>query len=259
MAHMVIEAAGIRKTFGSGNARVVALDGVDFYAVQAEFVAIMGPSGSGKSTLLSILGGLDLPDEGEIRVDGQNVLRMNETERTVLRRRHIGFVFQSFNLVPVMTATENVALPLLLDGKGRNQAHARAREALEEVGLAERAAHRPGELSGGEQQRVAIARALVTRPTVVLADEPTGNLDLESGRGVLQTLRRACDEFGQTIVLITHDAAAAAWADRVVFLRDGHVAGAMRNDEGTDRSRTEAVLERYNHLMAGGDVDAASF
>lgn len=259
MAHMVIEASGIRKTFGSGNARVVALDGVDFDAVQSEFVAMMGPSGSGKSTLLSILGGLDLPDEGEVRVNGQNLLRMNETQRTVLRRRHIGFVFQSFNLVPVMTAMENVALPLMLDGKGRTRAQARAREVLEEVGLAERAAHRPGELSGGEQQRVAIARALVPRPTVVLADEPTGNLDMESGRGVLQTLRRACDESGQTIVLVTHDAAAAAWADRVVFLRDGHVAGVMRNDEGTDSSKTGAVLERYNHLMAEGDADAASF
>lgn len=254
--HPIIEAVRIGKRFGSGESGVVALGGVDFRALRGEFVAIMGPSGSGKSTLLSIIGGLDLPDEGEVEVNGHNVLRLNETERSVLRRRHVGFVFQSFNLVPVMTAVENVALPLLLDGKGRVESHARAREVLESVGLVERLNHRPGELSGGEQQRVAIARALVARPAIVLADEPTGNLDLDNSRTVLQTLRHACDEFGQSIVLITHDAAAAAWADRAVFLRDGQVAGEMPVGGSDKRARTEVVSRRYNALMTGGGSDA---
>lgn len=252
----VIKASGIRKSFGEVEAKVVALDGVDFHADRAEFVAIMGPSGSGKSTLLSILGGLDVPDEGDVEVNGQRLLDMNETKRSVLRRRHIGFVFQSFNLVPVMTAAENVALPLLLDGKRRSECYDRSRQALERVGLADRLGHRPGELSGGEQQRVAIARALVTRPAIVLADEPTGNLDLDSSRGVLQTLRQACDERGQTIVLITHDATAAAWADRAVLLRDGRVAGAMCIGGAHLGIKAEAISQQYNELMAGGDVDA---
>lgn len=252
----VIDASGISKSFGQGNSQVRALVGVDFSALKGEFVAIMGPSGSGKSTLLSILGGLDLPDEGEVDVNGQSLLGMTEAGRAVLRRRQIGFVFQTFNLVPIMTAAENVALPLLLDGKRRAEAHVRAREALEAVGLAARHSHRPGELSGGEQQRVAIARALVTRPAIVLADEPTGNLDSHNSLDVLRWLRTACDDRGQTIVLITHDPAAAAWADRVVFLRDGRVAGQVRVDGSTEEARTLTISHRYNELMTGGEADA---
>lgn len=252
----VIDASGISKSFGHGNSQVRALVGVDFSALAGEFVAIMGPSGSGKSTLLSILGGLDLPDAGEVDINGQSLLGMTEADRAVLRRRQIGFVFQTFNLVPIMTAVENVALPLLLDGKRRVNAQARARQALDAVGLAQRHSHRPSELSGGEQQRVAIARALVARPAIVLADEPTGNLDSHSSNEVLLSLRDACDSQGQTIVLITHDPAAAAWADRVVFFRDGRVAGQVRVDGSTPEGRTVAVSRRYDELIIGGEDHA---
>jgi putative ABC transport system ATP-binding protein len=191
----------------------------------------MGPSGSGKSTLLHLLGALDTATSGEILFLGASLSALNDDARARLRRRKIGFVFQSFNLLPTLTAIENVALPLLLDGRSRPTANARSREVLDLVGLAARASHRPDQLSGGEQQRVAIARALASKPQVLLADEPTGNLDRSAGERLLRILRRASDENGQTIVMVTHDPYTASFTDRVVFLIDGVLSGEI---SGTD-------------------------
>ena len=216
----VVEARGLCRVYGSGPEQVHALREVDLSIAGGEFVAIMGPSGSGKSTLLHLVGGLDRPDTGEVLIEGEALADLNDEALAHLRRRRIGFVLQFFNLFPLLSARENVAFPLLLDG--RDDALALADAALERVGLSERAKHRPGELSGGEQQRVAVARALVTKPAVVLADEPTGSLDSLAGEDVLRLLRAAADD-GQAVLLITHHAPAAAYADRVVRLRDGAV------------------------------------
>jgi putative ABC transport system ATP-binding protein len=217
----VIEARGVYKHFGTGEARVEALRGVDLAVARGEFVAIMGPSGSGKSTLLHVLLGIEPPSQGKILLDGEDLAHLNDTQRTLLRRRLIGFVFQSFNLLPSVTAEENVALPLLLDGVAPAEARRRAGESLELVGLARRRSHLPGKLSGGEQQRVAIARALAIKPVVLLADEPTGSLDSANGQRVMQLLRHLVDSLRQTIVLITHDPAVARQADHTLHLRDG--------------------------------------
>ena len=200
---------------------VEALKGVDFTVHEGEFVAIMGPSGSGKSTLLHLLGGLDLASGGEVFLADRRLTHLRDMEVTIMRRRHVGFVFQFFNLLPTLTAAENVALPLLLDGQSVKESAARVAETLEQVNMGNRSGHMPDQLSGGEQQRVAIARALVTDPKILLADEPTGNLDSSSGEHVLVILRRACDDAGQTIIIVTHNPTAAAFADRVVFLQDG--------------------------------------
>jgi putative ABC transport system ATP-binding protein len=213
-----VEARGLSRVYGTGPDAVHALREVDLSITAGEFVAIMGPSGSGKSTLLHLVGGLDRPDTGEVRIEGETLAELNDEALAHLRRRRIGFVLQFFNLFPLLSARENVAFPLLLDGRG--DALALADAALERVGLAERAKHRPGELSGGEQQRVAVARALVTKPAAVLADEPTGSLDSLAGEDVLRLLRTAADD-GHAVLLITHHAPAAAYADRVVRLRDG--------------------------------------
>ena len=215
-----VEARGLSRVYGSGPDAVHALRDVDLSIAAGEFVAIMGPSGSGKSTLLHLVGGLDRPDTGEVVIEGEALAELDDEALAHLRRRRIGFVLQFFNLFPLLSARENVAFSLLLDG--RDDALARADAALERVGLAGRAEHRPGELSGGEQQRVAVARALVTTPAVVLADEPTGSLDSLAGEDVLRLLRAAADD-GHAVLLITHDAPAAAYADRVVRLRDGAV------------------------------------
>jgi putative ABC transport system ATP-binding protein len=217
---LAVEARGLRRVYGSGPDAVHALGDVDLSIAAGEFVAIMGPSGSGKSTLLHLVGGLDRPDAGEIVIEGRALTELDDEALAHLRRRRIGFVLQFFNLFPLLSARENVAFPLLLDG--RADALALADAALERVGLADRARHRPGELSGGEQQRVAVARALVTEPAVILADEPTGSLDSLAGEDVLRLLRAAADD-GHAVLLITHHAPAAAYADRVVRLRDGAV------------------------------------
>jgi putative ABC transport system ATP-binding protein len=188
------------------------------------FVAVMGPSGSGKSTLLHLIGGLDRPTGGTVRIGGEDLSLLDDDSLTLLRRRRIGFIFQFFNLLPVLTAQENVALPLLVDGMSEAEAGRRALAALEIVGVAHRRDHRPATLSGGEQQRVAVARAVVTEPVLILADEPTGNLDSAAGDQVLGLLRRLVDESGQTILMVTHDPRGAAVADRLVLLRDGVVA-----------------------------------
>jgi len=224
----ILEAQGLRKQYQMGEVAVDALRGVDFQVRQGEFVAIMGPSGSGKSTLLHLMGGLDTPTDGEVTLAGRRLAHTSDDEVTVIRRRQVGFVFQFFNLLPTLTAAENTALPLLIDGRRLEDYAARVGELLDLVGLGDRRDHKPDQLSGGEQQRVAIARALVTEPAIVLADEPTGNLDSNSGKEVLGMLRRACDEKGQTIVMVTHDPRAASYADRVAFLRDGQVVRQLR-------------------------------
>ncbi|MGH2807683.1 MAG: ABC transporter ATP-binding protein [Actinomycetota bacterium] len=216
-----IEATAIVKTYRQGEDEIHALRGVDLSVAGGEFLAITGASGSGKSTLLHILGGLDRPDAGEVWIEGTTVSSLSEEELAVVRRRRLGFVLQFFNLLPTLTAAENAAFPLLLDGAP--DALARARETLATVGLEGRATHRPAQLSGGEQQRVALARALVTRPAVVLADEPTGNLDSATGAEILKLLRTTADD-GQTIVMVTHDHKTAEYADRIVGLADGLLA-----------------------------------
>jgi len=242
----ILEAKALRKQYQMGQVAVNALCGVDLGIRQGEFVAIMGPSGSGKSTLLHLLGGLDSPTDGDVTLAGRRLAHMTDDEVTIVRRRQVGFVFQFFNLLPTLSAAENVALPLLIDGKRLQDYAARIDELLALVGLSERRDHKPDQLSGGEQQRVAIARALVTEPVMVLADEPTGNLDSHSGKEILRLLRRACDEKGQTIVMVTHDPSAASHADRVIFMRDGQL---VRELEGDGRGQnTQAIMDAVAEL-----------
>ena len=224
----ILKAEGLTRVYGGGGATVTALDHVDLGVETGEFVAIMGPSGCGKSTLLHLLGGLDQPTAGRVLLDGQDLSRLDDTALSVLRRHKVGFVFQFFNLIPVLSAVENVALPLVLDG--RRDADARARDWLGRVGLAERFASRPDQLSGGQQQRVALARALAPEPAVLLADEPTGNLDSRSGDEMLRLLRRAADDWGRTVVIVTHDPRMAGYADRIVLMRDGAIVDDARLD-----------------------------
>jgi putative ABC transport system ATP-binding protein len=216
-----VSGTGLRRRFGDGDTAVDALRGVDIHVPRGEFVAVMGPSGSGKSTLMHLLAGLDTPSAGTVRIDGEDLAGLSDDRLAKLRRTRVGFIFQSFNLVPTLTAEENVLLPLQLAGERADTAWLEL--VLDRVGLDGRRGHRPAELSGGQQQRVAVARALVTGPAVLFADEPTGNLDTRSGADVLGLLRDAVDSGGQTIVMVTHDPRAAAIADRVVFLADGAV------------------------------------
>lgn len=224
----VLQTHNVKKRYHLGEQAVQALNGVDFMVEEGEFVAIMGPSGSGKSTLLHLLGGLDQPSEGEVTLAGKKLSMLKDREITLIRRRQVGFVFQFYNLVPTLTAEENILLPVMIDGKDPRAYQDRLKVLLALVGLSDRRHHRPDQLSGGEQQRVAIARALITQPAIVLADEPTGNLDSKSGTVIMELLRRSCKELGQTIVMVTHDPRAAAYANRVVFLRDGKVLSELR-------------------------------
>jgi putative ABC transport system ATP-binding protein len=240
----IVRVESLCKVYGTGNTAVVALDHVNLSIRRSEFVAIMGPSGCGKSTLLHLLGGLDRPTSGRVLVDGIDLGTLNDDALSILRRERIGFVFQFFNLIPVLSAAENVALPLLLAGhQARNtpDAGSRARDWLTRVGLADRTGSRPDQLSGGQQQRVALARALVADPALVLADEPTGNLDSRSADEMLQLLRKTADEWGRTVVMVTHDARMAAYADRIVFMKDGTIVDdAQLNGE----SSVDDVLRR---------------
>jgi putative ABC transport system ATP-binding protein len=220
---VILETKNVTKQYRMGEVSVTALDGVDFQVQKGEFVAIMGPSGSGKSTLLHLLGGLDAPTSGEVILAGQPLSRLSDNELTLVRRRKVGFIFQFYNLLPTLTAAENVALPLLIDGHFPGSYRQHIEDLLGLVGLVERAGHRPDQLSGGQQQRVAIARAFVNRPEIVLADEPTGNLDSRSGTAILELLQRACRELSATIAMVTHDPRAASYTSRVVFLKDGKV------------------------------------
>jgi len=228
----IVSTTDLHRRFGEGEAAVHALRGVSIAFPAGEFTAIMGPSGSGKSTLMHLLAGLDRPTSGSVVVDGRELAGLDDRRLTELRRDKLGFVFQSFNLVPVLTARENITLPATLAGRKPDPAWYETLVAT--VGLADRLTHRPSELSGGQQQRVAVARALISRPAVVFADEPTGNLASATSAEVLGLLRRAVDEFGQTVIMVTHDAGAAAAADRVVVLRDGEVVhdGASDTAEG---------------------------
>ncbi|MDO5052162.1 MAG: ABC transporter ATP-binding protein [Pseudoclavibacter sp.] len=243
----------VSRHYGEHEARVVALDRVTLDVPAGEFTAVMGPSGSGKSTLMHCLAGLDRPDAGRVLLGERDITRLGDRELTLLRRREIGFVFQAFNLIPTLTALENILLPFDLDGR-RPDAEQQAwiDHLLDRLELRQRAGHLPGELSGGQQQRVAIARALATRPRMVIADEPTGNLDSRSGAEVLRILREAAARFGQTIVMVTHDPVAAAAADSIVFLADGAV---RRHERGLDAEAVSGVmLGRIETVHAGRRV-----
>ena len=235
-------ARDLTKVYGEGDTRVVALEGVDLDIAPGSFTAIMGPSGSGKSTLMHCLAGLDSTTSGEVYIGDVLITGLSDRALTRVRRDSVGFVFQSFNLVPTLTARENITLPLDIAGAKVDEAWLTT--VIDAVGIADRLDHRPSELSGGQQQRVACARALASRPAIVFADEPTGNLDSQSGAEVLGLLRRSVDEFDQTIVMVTHDASAASHADRVIFLADGHVVGSL------ERPSADEILARIGELAA---------
>ncbi|MEV6283727.1 ABC transporter ATP-binding protein [Kribbella sp. NPDC051770] len=209
------------RVYGEGDTAVRALHGVNVRIEPGQLTAVMGPSGSGKSTLMHLLAGLDRPTSGSVRIAGTEITTLGDDQLTKLRREHIGFIFQFFNLLPMLTARENILLPLTIAGRRADPAYFDA--LVQRVGLADRLTHRPAELSGGQQQRVAIARALVSQPTVVFADEPTGNLDSRTSKEILELLRQSVEEYGQTTVMVTHDARAAAMADRILFLADGRI------------------------------------
>lgn len=239
----IVTTERLAKIYGEGPAAVKALDGLSIKVEEGEFVAVMGPSGCGKSTLLHLIGGLDQPTSGRVLVDGKDLTQLSDDDLTRLRRQRLGFVFQFFNLIPVLTAMENAALPLVLDGVRPARARHRALEWLDKVGLGDRSESRPDQLSGGQQQRVAIARALASEPALILADEPTGNLDSRSSEEIAKLLRKVSDEWGQAIVIVTHDARIAAYSDRIVFLRDGKVVDETKlSSHGADEAR--AAMER---------------
>jgi putative ABC transport system ATP-binding protein len=236
----VVVASDVTRRYGQGDTAVDALRGVSVEIPRGQFTAVMGPSGSGKSTLMHILAGLDRPTKGSVTIEGNDITRMGDQQLTLLRRDHIGFIFQFFNLLPMLTAEENIMLPLRI--AGRTPAKGWVDEVISRVGLADRRRHRPAELSGGQQQRVAIARGLVTRPTVMFADEPTGNLDSQTGEEILVLLRETVENYGQTTVMVTHDARAAAMADRILFLADGLIV----RDQG--RSSAGDVLSAMSEV-----------
>ncbi len=228
----VVEASEVTRRYGEGSTAVHALRGITLGVTGGNLTAIMGPSGSGKSTLMHILAGLDKPTSGEVTIEGTNITQLNDSDLTKLRREHIGFVFQFFNLLPMLSAEENILLPLAIAGEKPDREW--FEQLLHRVGLADRRSHRPAELSGGQQQRVAIARALVSRPTVVFADEPTGNLDSASSGEILELMRDSVDSLGQTTVMVTHDARAASIADRILFLDDGRIVRELPRSDPRD-------------------------
>jgi len=240
----IVETRVLSKVYGSGDVTVAALRGLTLAVEPGAFVAVMGPSGCGKSTLLQLLGGLDRPSSGDVLIEGRALAGLSDDELTALRRRRIGFVFQTYNLIPVLSAVENVALPLALDGVRPAEAQARAATWLERVGLGDRLEHRPSQLSGGQQQRVAVARALVADPALVLADEPTGNLDSRSADAIAQLLRQVADSWGRSVLMVTHDPRIAAYADRIIFLKDGTIV-----DETRLAAAPQAVLAADASLM----------
>jgi putative ABC transport system ATP-binding protein len=240
-ADAAVEATQLTRRYGEGETAVDALRGVDLAVRSGELVAVMGPSGSGKSTLMHILAGLDKPTSGTVMIAGTDITRLDDSQLTLLRRKHIGFVFQFFNLLPMLNAEENVVLPLSIAGQKPDRAWLDA--LLTQIGLAERRSHRPSELSGGQQQRVAIARSLVTRPTILFADEPTGNLDSKTGGEILELMRASTDSYGQTTVMVTHEARAASIADRILFLADGQIVRQLGKN-----AQPAEVLEVMNSL-----------
>lgn len=237
----VVETQDLTRVYGEGAAQVRALDDVDLTVEPSEFVAIMGPSGCGKSTLLNLVGGLDRPTSGRVLVNGSDLSTLDDDGLTELRRKNIGFVFQFFNLIPVLDAAENAALPLTLDGTPPDEARARAAEWLAKVGLGDRLASRPDQLSGGEQQRVAVARALVAEPALVLADEPTGNLDSRSSIEIAELLKQVSEKWGRAIVMVTHDPRIAGFADRVLLMKDGAIIEDIKLDGGGAKAVQKAM------------------
>jgi putative ABC transport system ATP-binding protein len=233
-----VSAEGLTRRYGEGETAVDALRGVSLDVPKGQLTAVMGPSGSGKSTLMHILAGLDKPTAGEVTIAGTSIEELNDNDLTKLRREHIGFIFQFFNLLPMLTAEENVVLPLSIAGETPDKAW--VAELMGRIGLKDRGSHRPSELSGGQQQRVAIGRALVSRPTIVFADEPTGNLDSKTSGEILELMRSSVDSYDQTTVMVTHDARAAAIADRILFLADGLI---VKDLGGTDAHEVVAVME----------------
>ena len=243
----IIEVKELCKTYGESSAIVTALNSVNLSIEKGQFVAVMGPSGCGKSTLLHLIGGLDRPTSGSVLIDGKDISKMKDDALTELRRRQMGFVFQFFNLIPVLSAEENAALPLILDGIKPDIARSRAAKWLELNQMGGRLTHRPDQLSGGQQQRVAIARAMVSEPLMILADEPTGNLDSRSSDEIAFLLRQAVTEWGQTVLMVTHDPRIAAYADRIVFLKDGRVVDDTLLESGKTEN-TRILKEKVDQL-----------
>jgi putative ABC transport system ATP-binding protein len=237
----VVQASEITRVYGEGETAVHALNGCSVAISRGDLTAVMGPSGSGKSTMMHILAGLDQPTSGSVAIEGIDITTLGDNELTKLRRKHIGFIFQFFNLLPMLTAEENIRLPLELGGAKIDEQW--VEEVIERTGLDDRRTHRPSELSGGQQQRVAIARALASRPTVIFADEPTGNLDSTTSKEILELLRETVSNYGQTMVMVTHDAGAAAIADRVLFLADGCIVKELR---GADAGQILAAMEEVS-------------
>lgn len=244
----IIQTIDLTKSYGSGDTIVTALDRINVSVDPGEFVSIMGPSGCGKSTLLHLMGGLDRPTSGKVLIDDTDLTALKDNKLTELRRRKIGFVFQFFNLIPVLDATENAALPLTLDGAKASEAKAKATDWLNKVGLGNRMHNRPDQLSGGQQQRVAVARALVADPKLILADEPTGNLDTRAGDEIAGLLRQVADEWGRTVVMVTHDPRIAAYADRIIFLKDGLLVDETRLSPKGGQDETMMVREKMEAL-----------
>ena len=243
----LIQSENLTKVYGKGDAAVVALDHVNLNVNPGEFVAVMGPSGCGKSTLLHLLGGLDRATDGRVLIDGSSLSTLSDNALTQLRRRKIGFVFQFFNLIPILNSVDNAALPLILDGQNSKHAKQQATEWLQKVGLGARVANRPDQLSAGQQQRVAIARALIAEPMLVLADEPTGNLDSRASDEIAGLLQQVAKGWGRAVLMVTHDPRIAAYADRIIFMKDGRIVNETRLD-GKDNGRNELVDQELNAI-----------
>ena len=242
----ILETRGLRKVYGSGDTEVRALDGVDLMVEQGEFAAVVGTSGSGKSTLLHMLGGLDRPTSGSVIVDGRKLSSLKDEELTIFRRRKIGFVFQNYNLIPVLNVYENIVLPIQLDGRRPDKEY--THQIIETLGLGSRLQNLPGNLSGGQQQRVAIARALAAKPAIILADEPTGNLDSKSSRAVIAAFEQAKAELEATIFMVTHDSFAASFCDRVIILRDGVVWQALERGDTERQAFQDQLLDAIREM-----------
>ena len=237
----IVETDNLTRIYGSGEAEVRALDGLSLHVDTGEFVAVMGPSGCGKSTLLHLIGGLDRPTDGWVKIEGQDLSSLDDDALTDLRREHIGFIFQFFNLIPTLNALDNTALPLVLGGTRPTEAQTIAAEWLQKLEVADRSTHRPDELSGGQRQRGAIARSLVTDPTLILADEPTGNLDSKAAEEFAALLREIVDKWDRSILLVTHDARISSYADRIIQLTDGKISGEVDNNKNGTRVKTREV------------------